>query len=69
MSAPIRNAASAQSAGMRQMGAMNMQKPVDIPSGGMMILRSVTAVRPSRTRQMKTTTAPKMDAMTARTGR
>ncbi len=65
----MRNATSAQRGLMRQMGAMNMQKPVDMPRGGMMILRSVTAVRPSRTRQMKTTIAPKMEARTARTGR
>ena len=65
----MRNAMSAQSGLMRQMGAMNMQNPVDMPRGGMMILRRVTAVRPSRTRQIKMTTAPKMEARTARTGR
>ena len=32
---------------------MNMQNPVDMPSGGIRILRAVTTVRPSCTRQTR----------------
>jgi len=39
-------------------GTKNMEKPVAIPRGGMMIFFAVTAVRPSRTRQMRTPVRP-----------
>jgi hypothetical protein len=43
---------------------MNMQKPVAMPAGGMRIFFRVTGVWPSRMRQMRTATAPKMEVTT-----
>ena len=40
-----------------------MEKPVAMPMGGMRILRAVTAVRPSRTRQTRTPQSPMTETM------
>src|SRR3954462_9651020 len=55
---PIRNAVRAHVQGTRNAGTMNMQKPVAIPNGGMMIFFTVTAVRPSRMRHANTPSRP-----------
>src|SRR5579859_2491490 len=61
--APMRKAARPHKKGMRHMGAMNMQKPVAMPMGGMTIFFRVTAVRPSRTRQRRTPHRPARETM------
>jgi len=45
--APIRNAVAAHAHGTRNAGMMNIEKPVAIPNGGMMIFFNVTARRDS----------------------
>ena len=55
---PIRNATAAQVHGTRKAGTRNIENPVAIPSGGMMIFLTVTAVRPSRMRHARTPSKP-----------
>src|SRR5208337_945713 len=45
-----------------------MQKPVAMPSGGITIFLRVTAVRPSRTRQVSTPARPMRETTAVRTG-
>src|SRR5665213_1282337 len=52
------NAASAHVHGTLNAGTRNMQNPVAMPSGGMTIFRTVTAVRPSRMRHANTPKKP-----------
>jgi len=67
-SAPTRNETTAHVQGIRNIGARNMQNPVAIPSGGTTIFRTVTALRPSRTRHTITAANPARDATTDTTG-
>jgi hypothetical protein len=49
---------------MRNAGTMNIENPVAMPNGGITIFLIETAVRPSRTRQVKTATRPTSEPMT-----
>ena len=65
---PITNATAAHAHGTRNAGTMNMEKPVAIPMGGMMIFFSVTARRDSCSRHTVTAARPKSDAITEEMG-
>src|ERR1700722_16140458 len=68
MTAPTINAPRPHVHGKRRGGTMNMQKPVDMPRGGITIFFIVTGVCPSRMRQASTPIRPTSETTAVMTG-